>query len=265
VEQDPLAIKTLTENAEFATENSKCQTITIRNPQDEKRKTGPLNSYEFIKDLMKTKTVTITKYTTDLGVELSFKPANDKDVIVTERNGKIYVQYLVQDEDSVRDNPNDRGGDDLFLVNYHRDFEVTKDEIITLEEVREYYRGNHTPACWPKYRLFKLNAYIHSGVVLGLAPTNFPDERWDVSHVGLVLVSKKIWKIEKEARKCAECFVEEWNQYLSGDIWGTCTDVFDQQTKQHIIEESEAVWGCYGYEESLKQLKQESEKKNETN
>ncbi len=210
---------------------------------------------------MKTKTVTITKHTTDLGVELSCEPFNDDDVIVTERDGKIYVRYLVRDEDPIMGSPNDCSGDDLFLVNYHRDFEVTKDKIITLEEVRDYYRDNHTPTCWTKYHLFKLNAYIHSGVILGLAPTNFPDERWDVSHVGLVLVSKKTWKTEKEARKCAECFVEEWNQYLSGDIWGMCTDVFDQQTKQLLIEESKAVWGCYDYDYCLKELKKESEAK----
>jgi len=208
---------------------------------------------------MKTKTVTITRYTTNLGVDLSFKPTNDDDAIVTERNGKLYVRYLVQDEDSSKDDPNDCNAPDLFLVNYHRNFSITMDSIVTKEEVRKYYINNVLPACAKNYWLFKLNACIHSGVVLGLAPTNFPDERWDVSHVGLVLVKKGLWTTETACCKAAESFVHEWNQYLSNDIWGMCTDVFDLKTKKCIIEESEAVWGCYGYEESLKQLKQESE------
>lgn len=210
---------------------------------------------------MKTKIITTTRYSTDLGVDRNFKPANDSDVIVTKTDGKLYVRYLVQDEYPVMDNPNDNNAPDLFLVNYHRDFGVTVDNIITEDEVREYYVNNTKPACAKKYWLFKLNAYIHSGVVLGLAPTNFPDERWDVSHVGLVLVSKKHWKTEEKARECAESFVHEWNQYLSGDIWGMCTDVFDLKTKQLLIEESEAVWNCYDYDYCLKELKKESEAK----
>jgi hypothetical protein len=210
---------------------------------------------------VKTKIITTTRYSTDLGVDRNFKPANDSDVIVTKTDGKLYVRYLVQDEYPVMDNPNDNNAPDLFLVNYHRDFGVTVDNIITEDEVREYYVNNTKPACAKKYWLFKLNAYIHSGVVLGLAPTNFPDERWDVSHVGLVLVSKKHWKTEEKARECAESFVHEWNQYLSGDIWGMCTDVFDLKTKQLLIEESEAVWNCYDYDYCLKELKKESEAK----
>lgn len=210
---------------------------------------------------MKTKIITTTRYSTDLGVDLNFKPANDSDVIVTKTDGKLYVRYLVQDECPVMDNPNNNNAPDLFLVNYHRNFGVTVDNIITEDEVREYYVNNTKPACAKKYWLFKLNAYIHSGVVLGLAPTNFPDERWDVSHVGLVLVSKKHWKTEEKARECAESFVHEWNQYLSGDIWGMCTDVFDLKTKQLLIEESEAVWNCYDYDYCLKELKKESEAK----
>lgn len=210
---------------------------------------------------MKTKIITTTRYSTDLGVDLNFKPANDSDVIVTKTDGKLYVRYLVQDEYPVMDNPNDNNAPDLFLVNYHRDFGVTVNNIITEDEVREYYVNNTKPACAKKYWLFKLNAYIHSGVVLGLASTNFPDGRWDVSHVGLVLVSKKHWKTEEKARECAESFVHEWNQYLSGDIWGMCTDVFDLKTKQLLIEESEAVWNCYDYDYCLKELKKESEAK----
>jgi hypothetical protein len=211
---------------------------------------------------MKTKTITTTRYTTDLGVELSFKPAKDDDVIVTKKDGKLYVRYLVQDENTgTLDNPNDHGAPDLFLVNYHRDFKVTMDKSITKDDVREFYVNSTRLPTHKSHWTFKLNCYIHSGVVLGLAPTNFPDEQWDVSHVGLVLVSKKIWRTEVKAKEVAESFVKEWNQYLSGDIWGMCTDVFDSTTKQRIDKLCEATWGCYDYNYCLKELKKESEAK----
>ena len=208
---------------------------------------------------MKTKTVTTTRYTTDLGADLSFKPANDDDVIVTEKDGKLYVRYLVQDENP--ESPDTCGDDSLFLVNYHRDFDVRNDKILTIEDVKAVYRGEKLGDWTKKYRYFKLNAYIHSGVRIGLAPTNFPDERWDVSHVGLVLVAKDTWETEKKAHAAAESLVTEWNQYLSGDIWGMCTDVFDLKTKEKIEDESESVWGCYDYEYYLEELKKESEAK----
>jgi len=210
---------------------------------------------------MKTKAITTTRYTTDLGVELSFKPYKDEDIIVTEKDGKLYVRYLVHDEDSGIDDPNDCSAPDLFLVNYHRDCNIRKDDIITEDEVRDYYCHNKLGAWKKKYWQFKLNAYIHSGVVLGLAPTDFPDERWDVSHVGLVLVSKKIWRLEAKAREAAESLVKEWNWYLAGDIWGMVKDVFDAKTKKILSEESEATWGCYAYDHCLKELKEESEAK----
>ena len=206
---------------------------------------------------MKTTTVKTTRYTTDLGVELNFKPANDEDVIVAENNGKLYVRYLVRDDNA--QSPEENQDDGLFLVNYHRNFEVCKDSIITKEDVQNYYCGSLKVQQQKKYWLFKLNVYIHSGVVLGLAPTNFPDESWDVSHVGLVLVTKKEWKTEAKAREAAKSLVNEWNQYLSGDVWGMCTDVFDLKTQELLIKDSETVWGCYDYQECLKQLKIESE------
>jgi hypothetical protein len=211
---------------------------------------------------MKTKVITTTRYTTDLGIDLSFKPANDDDVIITEKDGKLYVRYLVQDAEGCQDTPNNCSSPDLLLVNYHRDFDVRADDIITKDEVRNYCLANKSPDSNRKYWLYKLSMLSHSGVILSLGHSFASDgQGWDTSHVGLVLVSRKVWKNVREANAAAESFVKEWNQYLSGDIWGMCTDVFDQQTKQHIIEESEAVWGCYDYDYCLKELKKESEAK----
>jgi hypothetical protein len=209
---------------------------------------------------MKTKTVTTTRYTTDLGVELSFEPANDDDVIVTEKDGKLYVWYLVQDKNP--ESPVECGDASLFLVNYHRDFDVRRDCILTKDDVRNVYWGKK-PGSWAKkYWHFPLSMLSHSGVWLSLSHS-FADDSggWDTSHVGLVLVARKYWKTGREARAAAESLVTEWNQYLQGDVWGMCTDVFDVRTKQLIEADSKSCWGCYDYDYCLKELKNESEAK----
>lgn len=204
---------------------------------------------------MKVTKVTSTKFITDNGLELNYMPENERDVLVNERDGKLYVRYLVQDFDP--ESPDKCGDESLFLVNYHSDFEVTKDSVITQQDTKNYYRFGKTTRVMRKYWLFKLNAYIHSGVVLGLAPTNFPDERWDVSHVGLVLVHRKYWKTEKEAKQAALSLVNEWNMYLSSDVWGMILDVFDAKTKCRIENECESVWGGYDYDYCMKELREE--------
>jgi hypothetical protein len=79
-------------------------------------------------------------------------------------------------------------------------------------------------------------------VVLALSQEgNFPDRRWDVSQLGFVFISKKHWRLSKSARKGALATIEEWNMYLSGDVWG------------YVIEddegnELESCWGFYGRE-----------------
>jgi len=114
--------------------------------------------------------------------------------------------------------------DDCFLVNYHNDFYVRKDDIITEEEVKELYRGE---VKWKKaekekgYWMFELSCLIHSGMWLKLGIGGFMGDAggWDTSHVGLVLVSKKMAKTRKQAERFGEEIVDTWNKYLAGDIY----------------------------------------------
>ena len=116
------------------------------------------------------------------------------------------------------------GNDEEFIVNYHRDFEVKKDEIITEEETAELYRGERN---WQKterekgYWIFKLSCLIHSGVWLHFNGEGFAEDSggWDTSRVGLVLVSKKIAKTQKKAEEIGEELVDAWNKALSGDVY----------------------------------------------
>jgi len=148
-------------------------------------------------------------------------------------------------DDNYQDSPDDWGDDNVFLVHYHRDFEIKRDEIITEDDARELYQGNKIPQL-KEYHIFKVDAYIHSGISLSLAggfSGRLPQghERFDVSSVGLVLVSKKEAKTEKQAEKLAKILIGDWNDCLSGNVYGFITK--DKETGETI----DSCWGFYGY------------------
>jgi hypothetical protein len=124
---------------------------------------------------------------------------------------------------------------DLFLVAGHRQFFVPLpggDRNLDIAAVVNQYQKTH--------HVFKLEAYIHSGVVLALSGTgNFPDRQWDVSQLGCVFVEKAQWKTAKKALAAALAHVAYWNQYLSGDVW-----YFSVEDEQGNVLDS--CSGCYG-------------------
>lgn len=140
------------------------------------------------------------------------------------------------EQDTNAESPSQWGNTDLFLVAKHRDFYVPAPGEKTIpqyaEEVVNQFKKTH--------RAFPIEAYIHSGVVLAMSQEgNFPDRRWDVSQVGFAFVSKADWKTKPKARKAAESLLAEWNQYLSGDIWGY---IIEDDDGKHL----DSCWGFYG-------------------
>ena len=155
---------------------------------------------------------------------------------------------LMQDESA--ESPDSWEDDAAFLVGYHRDFTVERDDIITKEDLQEYFGENKKIPQLKEYHIFGLEAYIHSGVVLALSHEgNFPDRQWDVSQLGAVLISKKEARSRKKAKELEQALIETWNQYLSGDIWG------------YIIEDKNgevvgSCWGFYGIEDAEREALQ---------
>jgi hypothetical protein len=134
-------------------------------------------------------------------------------------------------QDEITQSPDDWGDQNVFLVAYHRDFEVRRDNILTKDVAIALKTGDYEgyeedcEAINKKYFVFGLEAYIHSGVVLAISQEgNFCDRRWDVSQLGLVLVAKTEAKKEKDAKKLAEGLIEEWNEYLSGNVYAFRTE-----------------------------------------
>ena len=158
---------------------------------------------------------------------------------------------------SHQNSPDDWEDSNLFLVHYHRDFEITRDEIITKDEVGAILTGdyerfdngsgyfkNNCKVIEKKYHTFGVDAYIHSGVSLSLTGgfggrLSQGHERFDVSSVGLILVSKKETKNKKKARELAKGLIESWNDNLSGNIYGY---VIENKTGNNLG----SCWGFYG-------------------
>ena len=158
--------------------------------------------------------------------------------------------------DEVPQRPDEWGREDLFLVAFHRDCEIEREGYD-----QELCRSIANPAQFPdyveeaqeiekEYFVFGLEAYIHSGVVLALSyEGNFCDRRWDVSQLGLVFVSKKLVprynhyisaNERGKAKKIARSLVNEWNDYLSGNIYG-----FQAVDPVRDVD-LDSCWGFYG-------------------
>jgi hypothetical protein len=135
---------------------------------------------------------------------------------------------------------------------------VRNDEVIPKDTLVDWYRGQKIEQS-KSYWIFQLTMYSHSGVALQLGSRGFACDGggWDTSRVGAVLVSKKEWPRSAKAEKAAQCLVQEWNNYLSGNVWGVITEVFDAKTKKRIDDECNSCWGYnYEYQEALKALKE---------
>jgi len=196
----------------------------------------------------------VTKYYNEDDFEFTFHPIEDTLSIKKVKNG-YEARYLIQEKDA--QSPDEWGDDNLFLVNYHRSFDVRKDEIITEEDARVYYQEEKIEQ-EKEYFIFKLTSYIHSGVILYLGEYSNPSGvgygHFDTSHVGLVLVSKKEAKNSKEAERLANTLVDEWNKYLAGEVYCLVKEEYDKQKKLEVYD---TLGNVYGLSNALEVLKTE--------
>lgn len=143
---------------------------------------------------------------------------------------------------------------------------ITNDKVIKEDDVRNWFRQDFEDYKddpdgkakgkfpWDKdYHIFALSAYIHSGVRLSLSNSfPFDPQGWDTSTCGVVMVSKKGWRLRKSAEKAAQSKVNEWNTYLCGDVWGVVQEYFDKDKKQL---DHDSCWGFYGHEYAMEEIK----------
>lgn len=168
------------------------------------------------------------------------------DAVETKKIGK-YLIKIEQDEQP--QSPDDWGNDDAFVVYDHRQFSVERKGFVPREIFDE--TNEKGEMMYDGHFVFVLYAYIHSGVALSVGGHNFPDARWDVSTTGFVLIKKNEHiTTEEEALKLAESIVSEWNDYLSGNVYGyqiyDNTDVEDDEEGEFV----DSCWGFYGDHEN---------------
>lgn len=131
------------------------------------------------------------------------------------------------------ENPND-WDDGIILVFYHRDFWISADNVITEDDVRRWFLGEKIEQ-EDKYYMFPVSALIHSGIALSLSSYFMEDPgRWDTSTAGAILVSKEDAGSRKEALMMARDEISDWNDILSGQVFGYTIDGMD------------GVWGYIG-------------------
>ena len=106
-------------------------------------------------------------------------------------------------------NPDEGKNEDLFLVAWDsRNIYVTRDGMKSSDDIRGMSKNFH---------VFTLFVYSHGGVSLSLARSC----SWDSGACGYVFVKRQGKKNERaEAEKSARSLIDEWNLYLSGQVYG---------------------------------------------
>lgn len=153
-----------------------------------------------------------------------------------EHNG--YTVKLIADQDAQA--PDEYGDDNVILVTTrNRYFERLHngDDAPALDADREFNK---------RYWAFPVYAYIHSGVALSLGRGGQFADPWDSGRIGTLFLAKSEWRYRTRnlkkawsAERYAKAHIEEWNQYLSGDVWGFVIETPDG-------EDVDSCWGHYG-------------------
>lgn len=207
-----------------------------------------------------------TSYSNDDGFEFDIEPI-EHTIMVKEVPDGYKVGYLTQDKNA--SSPNEMGDDGIaFLVHYHRQFWIDNKNV-TENDLRDLYTGNvddneRVEELQAEYHIFPVKAYIHSGVRLSLGRGGFGHDPggWDTSHVGAVFVNKKETPDQKSAEEIASGLVDEWNQYLEGDVYGIIINKYDKE--KNFVDQLEAVWGFYGEDGAKEELASMMESTNES-
>lgn len=136
------------------------------------------------------------------------------------------------------ESPDTWGNRDAFLVYDHGSFSVERDNF-NPETINDHCSDKKC-LFYNGYFVFPVFAYIHSGVALSLSKNGYPfNYPFDTSMRGFVLIERqKGTYTRKQAIIVAEGIVKEWNDYLSGNVYGFDTG-------------NDSCWGFYGdYETS---------------
>jgi len=127
---------------------------------------------------------------------------------------------------------------DIVVVFYHRDLWLTRDDIISQDELTRWYHREHIPQ-EKKYRIFDLSALIHGSVHLSLR-SSFPEDpgRWDTSTAGAILVKRRPGLSYGQAFRMANNFVDNLNKLFNGEYLNVVSERLEQaEGRYQAVEE----------------------------
>lgn len=130
----------------------------------------------------------------------------------------------------------------------------------TADKRGEIWRERRTQALWrildAHYVMLPLGLIDHSGISMyvGSGAHSCDPGGWDSGQVGWAYIDRKKaikeWggksgrftkRVRKQARECIEAEVEEYDQYLTGDVWGFVIETPDGK-------DVDSCWGHFGLE-----------------
>jgi len=132
--------------------------------------------------------------------------------------------------DESAESPASWGNPDAFLCSDYRDLRVNS-ESISASDCRDAIEAGR----WSLngFHIFPVCIYDHSGIALSLGVAH----GWDFSN-GWAFACVKHDDVSR-AKQIAEGVLDEWNMYLSGDVYGF---VAENEAGEMI----ESCWGFYG-------------------
>lgn len=131
------------------------------------------------------------------------------------------------------------------LAGYKTD-EYDLDEFPPIDQMLKRIKKTHV--------ILPLYLYDHSGITISTSPFSC---RWDSGQVGFIYIDAETGRKEwgrfwrKKATAMLEAEVEEYDQYLTGDVHGYIIEEFfvDEDGEEEIVDENyDSCWGYYGYE-----------------
>lgn len=157
--------------------------------------------------------------------------AKQESIVETEFELRGYTVRLKPDNDSEGQDEWEDGTNYFFATTHNRYFEKFGPAGEDADDIGEDIRENIYD--WEEeWYVHKLYMYAHSGVALSLSPFSCP---WDSGQVGFFLVKKS--NDIPAPDDFAKVVIEEWNQYLSGNVWQYSVEDGDGE----IIDS----WGVY--------------------
>lgn len=164
---------------------------------------------------------------------------------------KKYRIKIIQDNDPISPRENDNLGK---MVCFHGRYDLGDKhdydhrDYSGWEEQREAISKNEDVCV-----ILPLYLYDHSGITISTSPFSC---RWDSGQVGWILVSKKKVREEYGVKRInkklvekvtgiLEAEVKEYDQYLTGDVYGY--EIYELKTCSEGHEHAEFVDSCWGY------------------